>query len=128
VEPVFLTLDELLTIHLDQVERYGGSQGIRDLDLLKSAAAMPAATFGDEFLHSDFASMAAAYLFHIVSNHPFIDGNKRVGTVAAVVFLELNNVQFDAPENEFEELVWRVANGAADKNAVTDFFHRHISD
>jgi len=126
VEPVFLTLDELLAIHVDQVARYGGSHGLRDMGLLRSAAAMPASTFGDEYLHPDIASMAAAYLFHIVSNHPFVDGNKRVGAVAAVVFLELNDAQLDAPEDEFEELVWRVAKGEADKDVIADFFRRHI--
>ena len=126
MDPVFLTLDELLAIHLDQVDRYGGSRGIRDLGLLKSAAAMPASTFGDQFLHQDLAAMAAAYLFHIVSNHPFVDGNKRVGAVAAVVFLELNDVQLDTPEDEFESLVMGVAEGESDKDDVAEFFRRHI--
>lgn len=60
MEPTFLTLDELLAVHTDQVERYGGSLGLRDLGLLQSAAAMPSSTFGGEFLHTDLAEMAAA--------------------------------------------------------------------
>jgi death-on-curing protein len=79
--PVFLNLAEVLEIHRDQIERYGGQPGIRDLDLLQSALAMPAAGFGDRYLHEDLLEMAAAYLFHIARNHPFVDGNKR--TVAA---------------------------------------------
>ena len=74
--PVLLTLDEVLEIHRDQLARYGGSQGIRDLGLLQSALAQPPATFGGQFLHADLFETAAAYLLHIVQNHPFVDGNK----------------------------------------------------
>lgn len=87
---IFLELADILDIHQDQIERYGGAPGIRDLNLLQSAAAMPEASFGGVYLHSSIHEMAAAYLFHIVQNHPFTDGNKRTGTVAAVVFLKLN--------------------------------------
>src|SRR5688572_4842287 len=99
----FLTLDELVAIHRDQIERYGGSLGVRDWGLLKSAIAMPAATFGGQFLHTDIYEMAAAYLFHIVQNHPFIDGNKRVGAVAADVFLTLNRTRLEASEDQYAE-------------------------
>ena len=85
-EPRFLTLEEVVRIHGDQIARYGGLEGIRDLGLLQSALAMPEAGFGSQYLHEDLASMAAAYLFHLVQNHPFADGNKRVGIVAALVF------------------------------------------
>ena len=88
----FLGLQEVLEIHRDQVTRYGGTAGIRDLDLLKSALGMPGATFNGEFLHTDVYEMAAAYLFHLVKNHPFLDGNKRVGAVAALVFLTLHGI------------------------------------
>lgn len=92
MEPTFLTIDEVLAIHQDQIARYGGSAGVRDWGLLQSAIAMPAATFGGQFLHGDLSEMAAACLFHIVQNRPFIDGNKRVGAVAAYVFLALNDI------------------------------------
>jgi death on curing protein len=90
VPPHFLTLDEVIAIQADQVERYGGSPGVRDLELLKSAIGMAEAGFGDQYLHSDLHEMAAAYLFHIIQNHPFTDGNKRVGAMAAFTFLKLN--------------------------------------
>ena len=67
--------------------RYGGLPGLRDEGLLESAVAQAVATFGGEYLHNDIFQMAAAYLFHIVQNHPFVDGNKRAGAAAAVVFL-----------------------------------------
>jgi death-on-curing protein len=73
-DPVFLTLGEVIEIHHDQIERYGGDSGIRDLGLLQSAMAMPAAGFGGRYLHADLCEMAAAYLFHITQNYPFVDG------------------------------------------------------
>ena len=78
-DPEFLTLDEVLALHADRIARYGGSEGIRDVGLLKSALAAPAATFDGGYLHPTLPEMAAAYLFHLVKNHPFVDGNERVG-------------------------------------------------
>ncbi|BCR05310.1 death-on-curing protein [Desulfuromonas versatilis] len=124
MEPKFLSLAELLEIHQDQVTRYGGNPGIRDLDLLKSAIGMPAATYGGEFLHTDLFEMAAAYLFHLVKNHPFLDGNKRVGVVAALVFLALNGHDFEAPEDDLAEIVLGVARGERDKAEVAVFLRR----
>ena len=125
--PTFLELAEVVEIHRDQIERYGGAQGIRDLGLLQSALAMPSAGAGDEYFHDDMVSMAAAYLFHLVKNHPFVDGNKRVGAVAAVVFLDLNSVELVAPEDDFEALVMGVAAGRTTKAQVSQFFRDHSS-
>ena len=123
--PEFLSLDEIIEIHRDQVERYGGELGIRDVGLLQSAAAVPKTTFGGEFLHSGIFEMAAAYLFHIVRNHPFVDGNKRTGAVAAVVFLAVNGVDLQAGEGAFEGLVVSVASGKAGKKAIAAFLREH---
>ena len=120
--PTFLGLAEILAVHRDQVERYGGALGIRDLELLQSAAAMPAAGFGGQYLHADLFEMAAAYLFHIVRNHPFVDGNKRTGAVAALVFLETNGVELHADERSFENIVRAVAEGNAGKAELAEFF------
>jgi death-on-curing protein len=127
MDPTFLSLSEVFEIHQDQISRYGGSVGIRDLDLLKSALGTPAATYGGEFLHADIFEMAAAYLFHIVKNHPFVDGNKRTGTVAALVFLELNGHSFHASEDDLAEAVLDVARGIMDKAAVAVFLRRWAS-
>jgi death-on-curing protein len=124
VEPLFLTLDEVVAIHCDQIERYGGSLGVRDWGLLKSAVAMPASSFGGQFLHTDYCEMAAAYLFHIVQNHPFIDGNKRVGAVATDVFFALNGMTLTASENDYAELVLAVARGAIGKSAAAEFLRK----
>jgi death-on-curing protein len=74
--PRFLTIDEILDLHADQIRRYGGSHGVRDRGLLDSALAMTSQAFGGQYGHPDLPAMAAAYLYHLVRNHPFVDGNK----------------------------------------------------
>lgn len=127
MEPMFLTLDEVLAIHRDQNERYGGSDGVRDWGLLQSAIAMPAATFGGQFLHGDVCEMAAAYLFHLVQNHPLFDGNKRVGAVAAYVFLALNDTRLTADNDTYADLVLTVACGETSKSAIAEFFRANTT-
>lgn len=123
-EPGFLSVEDVLDIHADQIERYGGSLGIRDVELLRSAIGMPEAGFGNQYLHADLFEMAATYLYHIVQNHPFIDGNKRTGTMAAFVFLKLNGLTLDADESAFESLVLKTAQGQIDKSAIAEFFRK----
>ena len=84
--PDHLGVADVLTLHANQIELYGGQHGVRDMDLLNSAVAQPQAAFGGQILHAFPFEMAAVYLFHIVQNHPFLDGNKRTGAVAALVF------------------------------------------
>ena len=123
---VFLTLDELLALHADQIERYGGRDGLRDIGLLQSALAAPSATFGAEFLHGSIHEMAAAYLFHLVRNHPFVDGNKRVGLVATLAFLGLNSFRLRADPDELTNLVLGVAEGRLGKADVAVFLQRRV--
>jgi death-on-curing protein len=127
VQPTFLTLDEITDIHCNQIACYGGSEGIRDFGMLQSAVAMPAASFGGQFLHADLCEMAAAYLFHIVQNHPFIDGNKRVGAVAAYVFLALNDVRLTADQTAYANLVLSVACSKTPKSAVAEFLRANTA-
>jgi death-on-curing protein len=122
--PVFLTLGDVVEIHTDQLERYGGSSGIRDIGLLESAVAMPAAGFSGAYLHADIFEMAA-YLYHIVRNHPFVDGNKRTGAVTAIVFLELNGQELGSSERAFETFVRNVAEGKKEKHEVAVFLRTH---
>ena len=125
MEPLFLTVAEVLGIHRDQLARYGGAPGVRDMALLESAVAMPEAGVGGRRVHPDLHTMAAAYLFHLVRNHPFVDGNKRTGVVAALLFLDLNGVETVAPPKELEAMVRSVAEGAMAKAAIADWFRRH---
>jgi len=120
----FLNLAEVIQIHQDQISRYGGDSGLRNLELLKSALGMPLATYGGEFLHTDIYEMAAAYLYHIVMNHPFIDGNKRTGAVSAIVFLVINGYEFNAPEGELANTVLKLAAGSLDKADITIFLRK----
>lgn len=126
-EPLFLSVEDVIEIHADQIEGYGGSLGVRDVELLRSAIGMPEAGFGDQYLHADLFEMAAAYLYHIIQNHPFIDGNKRTGTMAAFVFLNLNGMTLDADESIFEPLVLKAAQGQIGKPAIAEFFRKHSS-
>ena len=96
--PFFLSIQQVLAIHRRVVEEFGGDPGIRDAGLLESAVAMPAAQVAGEFLHEDLFAMAAAYLFHLCKNHPFLDGNKRTALSSALVFLVLNETELDASD------------------------------
>jgi death-on-curing protein len=125
-EPVFLTLDEVLAIHADQIRRYGGSHGVRDMGLLSSALAMPQASFGGVYLHTSLAEMAAASLFHVAQNHPFVDGNKRAALAAALAFIWLNDQRLDAGEHELTELVMGIAAGRVGKSEAAVFISARL--
>ncbi len=127
-EPLFLTFAEIIEIHDYQISHFGGSDGLRSAEMLKSAIGMPSSTFSGEYLHPTIPEMAAAYLFHLVENHPFLDGNKRVGAMASLVFLDLNGYEFDATDEEFTDLVMRVASGKMLKSEVVLFFQQHSHD
>jgi death-on-curing protein len=125
VKVSFLTLEDVLGLHASRIARYGGSLGLRDLGLLESALAVPCATFGGQFLHENLSEMASASLFHIVKNHPFVDGNKRTGLAAAIAFLDLNGHEIDADPAELADLVLGVADGSVSKAATALFLERH---
>jgi len=118
----FLQIEDVLLIQADQVNLYGGACGVRDMGLLDSAVANPQAAFGGEFIHADIFEMAAAYVFHIVQNHPFLDGNKRTGLAAALVFLDTNGIQIEAPKGSLYDLTIAVATGQAGKAEIAEFF------
>jgi len=125
VDPLFLTLDEVLALHEDQIRRYGGSHGVRDIGLLESALGNAAATFDGEYLNQTIFEMAAAILYGICRNHPFVDGNKRASVAAALVFLEMNGVTVDADQSVFYDLVIGAAEGRASKAQIAVFFENH---
>ncbi len=121
---IFLTLAEVIDIHADQIERYGGQKGIRDMNLLSSALAMPQSSFEGEFLHPTLFDMAAAYAYHLSQNHPFIDGNKRSGLAASLVFLELNGIEVSDPGCRLYDAVMSMAAGKLKKEGVAAVFMR----
>lgn len=124
MQPSFLDLERVLRTHVSLIERYGGAQGVRDVGLLHSAIAMPQASFGGELLHKDLFEMAAAYLYHIVQNHPFVDGNKRTGAACAIIFLAINNIEIEGDEEELVELTLAVAQSQAGKQQIAEFFRK----
>jgi death-on-curing protein len=125
---LFLSLEDILESHQFQIDSYGGSPGIREIGLLKSAIAQPQASFGGQLLHADVYEMAAAYLYHLVMNHPFVDGNKRVGLEAALIFLEINNATLKASDEDLVELVLKTTLGQVGKRDIAEFFRSHCVD
>lgn len=126
MEIVFLTLEDVQTLHDELIQHYGGRPGLRDAGLLEAALAMPQAGFGGQYFHEFPHEMGAAYLFHLVRNHAFIDGNKRVGLACAILFFKINRVAYLIAEEEAVELTLAAASGQIDKGAVTEFFRRHL--
>ena len=114
-DPVFLTLAEVIEVHVDQIRRYGGQAGLRDLGLLQSALAQPQASFAGQWLHNDLYAMAGAYTYHLCQIHPFIDGNKRSALASALVFLELNGISLLDPRGRLKNAMFRIASGKMKK-------------
>ncbi|HTC21756.1 MAG TPA: type II toxin-antitoxin system death-on-curing family toxin [bacterium] len=125
MDPVFLSLEKILEIHQIQIREFGGSHGVRDIGLLQSATAMPQAQFGAQYLHGDLFEMAAAYLYHVALNHPFVDGNKRVAAMAADIFLLMNGILLTANESELTEITLEVAQRKVEKPEIASFFRKH---
>ena len=124
--PKFLSLDEVLELHADQISSFGGTPGVRDEGLLESALAQPQATFGGQFLHPTISEQAAAYLYHIAMNHPFIDGNKRTAFAVMDTFLRLNGCAMNLTDDRAYDLVMRVARGTMTKEELSREFESCI--
>jgi death-on-curing protein len=123
---LFLRLDEVLALHAEQIDLYGGIHGVRDLGLLESAIASPEASFGGNYLHATLPEMAAAYLFHVAQNHPFLDGNKRAAAASTFLFLYLNDLFLDCAEDQLVDLTLGVAQGATSKAQAAVFIDAHV--
>jgi death-on-curing protein len=113
--PNFPNRDEVLLLHADQIATFGGTAGVRDQGLLDSALAQPQATFGGKLLHPTLADQAAAYLYHLSRNHPFIDGNKRTAFGVMDAFIEVNGYRLTLTDDEAYELTMQVTQGQMSK-------------
>ena len=113
----FLTVEEVVAIHADQIDRYGGDRGLRDRGLLESAvhAAQSVAAYVDE---CDLFDLAAAYIFHLAENQPFVDGNKRAALASGLVFLHQNGVALEDPDERLYDLMISIATKASDKPEI----------
>jgi death on curing protein len=124
MKPQFLDIDHVLRIHVSVIAHYGGAEGVRDIGLLQSAVATAQASFGGKLLHEDLFEMAAAYLYHIVLNHPFVDGNKRAGAATAIVFLATNGIEIEGDEDGLVDLTVGTAKGEIEKAEIAKFFRQ----
>lgn len=121
----YLTVEQVLFIHMRLLTETGGSSGLRDLALLASAVARPQATFGGEDLYPDLFSKAAALMDSLIRNHPFVDGNKRVGITAAGLFLLRNGQRLTATNAELESFTLQVARSEASVEQITTWLRDH---
>lgn len=122
--PEFLVLEDVLRIHARQIEKFGGTSGIRDLGLLESALAQPQATFSDKLLHATVWEQAAAYLFHLAMNHPFLDGNKRTAFAVMDTFLRLNGFVLNLTQVQKYEFVIQVVERKLSKAALAEYLEQ----
>ena len=114
-----LTVEIVREIHTEAIARFGGLDGVREIALLESAVAAPQASFGGKSPYRDLAEVAAAYLYYLCRNHPFVDGNKRAALGACIVFLRLNGVEPKVDGPEWEDLVLAIAAGTLDRGEAT---------
>jgi death-on-curing protein len=114
-----LTVEIVREIHQTAIRDFGGSDGIRENALLESAVAAPQATFGGKAIYASLSEIAAAYLYYLCKNHPFLDGNKRTALGACLVFLRLNGVETKPDGPEWEQLVLDVAASRINREETT---------
>lgn len=122
----YLVLSEVLNLYFRVIEQSGGTKGIHGLGALESALAQPRMTFGGIELYPTVIEKAAALGFSLINNHPFVDGNKRVGHAAMEVFLILNGYEIAAPTDEQERLILRVASGDLNREGLAAWLSKHI--
>ncbi|MDT8389286.1 MAG: type II toxin-antitoxin system death-on-curing family toxin [Lentisphaeria bacterium] len=121
-EPHFITLEEALFFHKEEIRQAGGSEGIRDPESLEAALSAPKVAFGNAFLMGDIFEMAAAYVESVCARHPFVDGNKRTGTVCALTFLLLNGYEIDEMYDlELADIVLDLVTHKIDRQGLADF-------
>ena len=121
-----LSLTEVIELHRLVLDQTGGSPGIRDLGMLQSALAQPQMTFGGEELYPTFEEKAAALCFSLVSNHPFVDGNKRVGHAAMETFLVLNKWELQVTVDLAEQIMLSLASGNLSREKLVEWIKDHM--
>ncbi len=123
----YLSVAQLEELHALQIKNYEGGSGLRDRGALGSASARPAMTFGGEDLYPDIASKAAALMHSLVMNHPFVDGNERVGAYAAVLFMKFKGYELVMTSKELEEVTLAVARGGMEVEPLAIWFRQRKS-
>lgn len=115
----FLPVALVREVHAEAIARFGGSDGLRDAALLESAVAAPQATFAGQSVYGSVEEIAAAYLFYLCRNHPFVDGNKRVALGSCLLLLRLNGLEPAPDSPDWEALVLDVAGSKLDRDQTT---------
>jgi death-on-curing protein len=123
---VYLSVGQLLEVYRALVERFGGRSGMRNRNGLEAAAARPAMTYGGDDLYPDLAAKASALMHSLILNHPFTDGNKRLGAAAAELFLRVNGAALDAGDEEFEAVALATAAGDIEPEALAIWFRQRV--
>jgi len=116
---VHLSIDIVREIHAEAIRQFGGLNGVRDDNLLASAVLTPQSSFRGKSPYADIVEIAAAYLFYICKNHPFVDGNKRTAMMAAIVLLRLNGIEPKPDSEQWERLMFDVASSTINRDETT---------
>jgi len=122
----YLSFEEVVALHSRLIVQSGGASGLRDRGALESAVAQPEASFGGEELYPSLAEKAAALGHSLIQNHPFVDGNKRIGHGAMEVFLLLNGYEFEALIDEQEQVIIGVASGIISRSEFSEWVAQHL--
>lgn len=122
----YLTLDEVLELHRRVVEQSGGAEGVRELGGVESAVAQPQMTFGSEELYPSIESKATALCFSLVMNHPFVDGNKRIGHASMETFLVMNGFELSSDVDDAEKVILTLAAGELTREELLDWVTAHL--
>lgn len=122
---IYTTLEEVLAIHFDQIERYGGSHGVRSLDLLLSSIARPQASFGGSDLYKNINEKGASIVHSIILKHPFIDGNKRTAITSLARFLHINGFKLSATDEQIVKFMLKVAINSVSQLDISNWIERY---
>lgn len=124
----YITLEQAIELHEALISQFGGMHGVRDHNLLLSALASPMTTVFQKEMYPTIFDKAACYLFFIVKNHAFVDGNKRTATTCCLMFLELNNIEIQYEQSEMIEFVVSIAEGISDKDKISNYLRTLCQD
>ena len=122
---VRLSIEDITTLHSMLISRSGGLNGIRDTNLLDLSVNSPYHTFGGQYLYPTIQTMAAHLAFSLIKNHPFLDGNKRIGIFTMMVFLEINGHPLTCTDDELETLGWGLADSSITESDLLKWINSH---
>mgnify|MGYP000877476071 FL=1 len=122
---IFFEYEQVVKLHSSLIEQTGGIDGVRDKKLLDSALKVPFQTFEGNNLYPDILDKASQLCYSLIANHPFVDGNKRIGVHLTLLFLKLNTIELDYSQQELIDFGFRVASGKMSKNDIKEWIIEH---